>query len=125
VVDASAAVLALLNDGEARAELSSNALAAPHLIDAEIAHALRSQVLRRIVQASDGQRAIERWSRLGIERFAIVGVLDRVWELRPNLTGYDASYVAIAEALACPLLTADARLAAAPGPRCPVTVVRT
>lgn len=51
-------------------------------------------------------------------------MLDRIWELRDNLSAYDATYVAVAEALDAPLLTADARLARAPGPTCPVTVVR-
>ena len=53
----------------------------------------------------------------------IVGLLERVWALRDNLSAYDATYVAVAEALNCPLLTADARLARAPGPECPITVV--
>jgi predicted nucleic acid-binding protein len=62
---------------------------------------------------------------MGVQRFPVVGLLDRVWELRLNITGYDATYVAVAEALDCALLTADGRLARAPGPRCPITVVRT
>lgn len=53
----------------------------------------------------------------------MVSLLDRVWELRDNLTAYDASYVALAELLHCALLTADARLGRAPGIRCSVTVV--
>jgi predicted nucleic acid-binding protein len=53
-----------------------------------------------------------------------VGLLPRVWELRDNLSAYDATYVALAEALGCPLLTGDARLAAATGPNCPTMVVR-
>ena len=48
----------------------------------------------------------------------------RIWELRENLTGYDATYVALAEYLESPLLTADARLGNAPGPTCPITVVK-
>lgn len=47
-----------------------------------------------------------------------------MWELRDNLTAYDATYVALAEALDCKLLTADGRLAGAPGPRCTIAVVR-
>ncbi|MEZ5239295.1 MAG: hypothetical protein R2716_10245 [Microthrixaceae bacterium] len=54
----------------------------------------------------------------------MTGLLGRVWELRANLTGYDATYVALAEALGAPLVTADGRLARASGPRCVITVVR-
>jgi predicted nucleic acid-binding protein len=50
-------------------------------------------------------------------------MLDRVWELRDNLTAYDAAYVALAEAIDCPLVTVDARISHAPGLRCTVTVV--
>ena len=64
------------------------------------------------------------WGRLGIERFGVSGLLDRIWELRDDLSAYDATYVAVAETLDAPLLTADGRLARAPGPRCTVTVVR-
>ena len=58
-----------------------------------------------------------------MRRHAVFPLLSRVWELRDNLTAYDACYVALAEALRAPLLTADARLAAAAGIRCTVTVV--
>jgi predicted nucleic acid-binding protein len=57
-------------------------------------------------------------------RVPIAGLLDRIWELREELTASDATYVAVAEALEAPLLTADARLAQAPGPTCTITVVR-
>lgn len=124
VVDASAAVLGLLNDGDARARLTGEAVACPHLVDSEIVHALRSQVLRGDVDAALAQRAIDTWGRLGIRRIGIVGLLARMWALRENLSAYDATYVAVAEALDAALLTADARLARAPGPRCPITVVR-
>jgi predicted nucleic acid-binding protein len=124
VVDASAAVLGLLNDGDARRTIATDRLAAPHLVDSEIAQAIRAQVRRGAVGTADGHRALGQWARLGIERFAAIGLLDRVWELRDNLTSYDATYVALAEALDCALLTGDARLARAPGPKCPMTVVR-
>lgn len=58
-----------------------------------------------------------------MRRYAVHSLLDRVWELRDNLSAYDASYVALAEMLNCALLTADARLSRAPGTRCPITVV--
>lgn len=124
VVDASAAVLGLLNDGDARRSLASEAVAVPHLVDSEVANALRAQVLRRTVGEEDARTALDRWARLGIRRMPVVGLLARVWELRENLTAYDATYVALAEAIGCELLTADRRLASAPGPLCRIVVVR-
>lgn len=124
VVDASAAVTGLLGDGDARRHLAADDLAAPHLADAEIAQALRAHVRRGVLQPADAGRALDRWIRFGVRRYAGVGLLPRVWELRDNLSAYDATYVALAEALGCPLLTGDARLAAATGPNCPTVVVR-
>lgn len=57
------------------------------------------------------------------ERSPLLGLLDRVWELRDHVSAYDASYIALAEHLDCSLLTADGRLSRAPGTRCPITVV--
>ncbi len=124
VVDASAAVLALLSDGDARRMLATQSVAVPHLADSEVANALRAQVLREQVAADDAQTALNRWARLGLRRFGVAGLLARIWELRENVTAYDASYVALAEALGCELVTADARLTRAPGPTCAMTVVR-
>lgn len=124
VLDASAAVLALLNDGDARRSLGSERVAVPHLIDSEVGHTLRGQVLCGRVGAEEAGAVLARWARLGMHRFAVVGLLGRIWELRDNLSAYDASYVALAEALGCGLVTADARLARAPGPRCAITVIR-
>ena len=123
-MDASAAVLGLLNDGPARAALAEEAIVCPHLADSEIVHALRSQVRRGALDGSVAERALGVWARLGLERVAVSGLLGRIWELRENLSAYDATYVAVAETLDTPLLTADARLARAPGPTCPITVVR-
>lgn len=124
VLDASAAVLALLSDGDARRAVASQTVAVPHLADSEVTHALRGQVLRGSVRTDQAGAALVRWARLGLRRFAVVGLLGRIWELRENLSAYDASYVALAEALACELVTADARLARSPGARCAITVVR-
>ena len=124
VIDASAAVLGLMNDGEARAMLATQAAICPHLADSEVVHALRGQVLRGDLDVGAAERMIDVWQRLGIERVGVSGLLGRVWELRENLSAYDATYVALAEALESPLLTADGRLARAPGPQCTITVVR-
>jgi predicted nucleic acid-binding protein len=123
VLDASAAVSALLNAGEARAALADDSVHVPHLIDAEVASALRRQVRTRAIRPDDGWAALDTWRRLGVVRHPVTGLLDRVWDLRDNASAYDASYLALAEALDCAVVTADARLARVPGLRCPVTVV--
>jgi predicted nucleic acid-binding protein len=123
VVDASAAVAGVLNDGVARRTLAVERLHAPHLVDSEVASALRRRVGARQLEAAAGWSALDAWRRLGLTRYPVFGLLDRVWELRDNLSAYDASYVALAEQLDCPLLTADSRLSRAPGVRCTITVV--
>jgi predicted nucleic acid-binding protein len=123
VVDASAALAALLNDGQARQLVGRERLHAPHLIDSEIASALRRQILRSRVTATDGWNALDAWRRVALTRYPMVGLLNRVWELRDNLSAYDASYVSLAESLDCALVTADARLSNAAQLRCPITVV--
>ena len=123
VVDASAGLAALLNAGPARAAIGSEQLHAPHLIDSEVANGLRRRVAGGEIGSTQGWAALDVWRHLGIARYPVFALLDRVWELRENLSAYDASYVALAEELDCGLLTADARLARAPGVRCTVAVV--
>lgn len=123
VADASAAVAALVSDGIARQRLGQGAIHAPHLIDYEVASALRNRVMRGVITEGSGQRALMQWRKVGVERYPAGGLVARIWELRANLTAYDASYAALAEALGCPLVTADGRLANAPGVRCEVQVV--
>jgi predicted nucleic acid-binding protein len=123
VVDASAAVAGLLNNGPARQALSGQQLNAPHLVDAEVASVLRRHVSARQLTAEQGWAALDVWRHLGLTRYALHPLLDRIWQLRDNLSAYDAGYVALAELLNCPLLTADARLTRAAGLRCTVSVV--
>jgi predicted nucleic acid-binding protein len=123
VVDASAALSALLNAGPARGTLASEQLHAPHLIDSEVASGLRREIAADRLDADAGWTVLDAWRRLGMTRYPVFSFLDRVWELRENLSAYDASSVALAELLGCTLLTADARLSRAPGTRCPITVV--
>lgn len=123
VLDASTALSGLLNAGPARNALADEQLHAPHLVDSEVANGLRRQVVVQRIAADDGWAALDTWRRLGLTRYAIHGLLGRVWELRENLSAYDAGYVALAESLGCTLVTADARISRAPGVRCPVTVV--
>ncbi|WP_235927939.1 type II toxin-antitoxin system VapC family toxin [Goekera deserti] len=123
MLDASAALAALLNDGPARRMVAVEQLHAPHLVDSEVASGLRRGVAGgrlTVAQASDALRV---WQQLGVTRYPGVGLLDRVWELRENVTAYDATYVALAELLDCALVTADARLSRAPALGCPLTVV--
>ncbi len=124
VLDAPAAVLGLLNDGEARSALTREDIAIPHLADSEVANALRGQERRGDLDGDRALAALSVWARLGLRRFGASASLGRVWELRENLTASDATYVALAEMLDCHLMTADARLARAPGPRCPITIIR-
>jgi predicted nucleic acid-binding protein len=123
VVDASAALEALLHDGPARRALGDEQLHAPHLIDTEVAGALRRRVMVQGMDAATGWHALDTWRRLGLTRYPMGPLLDRVWELRDNATAYDAAYLSLAERLDCVLLTADMRLGGVPGIRCPVTVV--
>jgi predicted nucleic acid-binding protein len=123
VVDASAAMFALLSSGPARQIVALEQLHVPHLVDSELASALRRRVAARRLDAERAWNALDTWRHLGMTRYPVFSVLDRVWELRDNVSAYDGSYVALAESLGCALLTADERLARAPGVRCPVTVV--
>ncbi len=123
VVDASAAVEALIHDGEARRRLEAERASAPHLIDAEVMHALRGLAARGVLDDVSAHRAVRRWRTTPIQRFGVHGLVDRVWALRHNVSAYDACYVALAEALDRPLLTADQRLSAVPALPCPVTLV--
>jgi predicted nucleic acid-binding protein len=101
-------------------------LHAPHLLDVEILSALR-----RVVAAGDAppvraEEAVTDLLDLPVERYAHDGLIPRIWELRENFSAYDATYVALAEAIAddgAPLLTADARLARAAGAHTTVRVV--
>ncbi len=126
VVDASALVVAV-GDSTARNIDALHRIAdgatAPHLVDAEVGQALRGLVLRRRIAAGDARTSLLAAQRLVVRRFVHGPLAGRAWELRENLTFYDALYVALAEVQGLPLLTADARLAAADGPRCPIQVV--
>jgi len=120
VLDASAAVELLLNTPAGRRVSSrlddeTEVIHAPHLIDIEVAQVLRRHVLHGLVTDARAVRALDRWRDLDMERYAHTPLLDRVWQLRHNVSAYDAVYVALAEALFSPLVTGDARLARAPG----------
>ena len=128
MLDASAALAAFLGTGvnftsiRARIEAPGESLHAPHLLDVEMPHALRGLVLRGDVSRARSEEVREDFASLRWSRYSHVAFLDRIWELKDNLTAYDAAYVALAETLSAPLVTTDARLARAPGIRAEVEV---
>jgi predicted nucleic acid-binding protein len=122
VLDATVVVAALLDAGPegdwARDVLVAGPLAAPHLLPVEVANVLRRASDRGEIGADSAALAHAELLALPVELFPYEGVGDRVWELRHNVTCYDAWYVALAEALDAPLATLDDRLTTAPGLRC-------
>lgn len=127
VVDANVLATALGDDGpdgdRARARLRSERLSAPELIDLEITSALRRQVRAGAMDARRARLALADLAAVPLRRAPHRPLLDRCWELRDNFTVYDASYIALAEALGVTLLTGDRRLAAGPGPQCGIEVL--
>jgi predicted nucleic acid-binding protein len=128
VVDASVLAVALADDGQdgdhARARLRAEQLTAPGLVDLEVASVWRRQIRDGAMDARRAALALADLAALPLRRAAHQPLLARCWELRDNLTIYDASYVALAEALELTLLTGDGRLARSTGPRCPIEVLR-
>ena len=128
VLDASAALELLLRAADrpglvARILRSGESIAAPHLLDLEVAQVLRRFVVAGELTAARAREAIEDHLAMGIARYPHDGLLDRIWELRVNCTAYDAAYVALAEALDAVLVTCDRRLADVPGVRVAVEVI--
>ena len=128
VVDASVLATALGDDGpdgdNARARLRGERLSAPELVDLEVTSVLRRQVQAGEVDARRAALALADLAALPLRRARHRPLLARCWELRNNLTIYDASYIALAEALDVTLLTGDERLARAPGPHCHIEILR-
>jgi predicted nucleic acid-binding protein len=127
VADTSALLPALVDAGSAgeaaRAALNVSDLIAPALIDVELVHALRGRVRGGKLEARIAVQAIADLRRIPMERCDMLPLLDRVWQLRENLTAYDATFVALAEAFDAVLVTGDERLAKSTGPRCGFQVV--
>ena len=96
---------------------------APAILPAEVASAIRGLVLGGQLTVARAGQARARLRRSRITLHAFMPFEERVWELRTNLTVYDAWYAALAERLGVPLVTTDARVAAAPGLQCPVDLV--
>ncbi|MBA3431177.1 MAG: type II toxin-antitoxin system VapC family toxin [Actinobacteria bacterium] len=120
VLDASAAVDLLLQIqpnasvvGE-RLNHAGESLHTPAIFDAEVLQVLRRYSLRRLLTASRARQAFDDLTDLRIIRYPYVPLLGRMWDLRNNLSAFDAAYITLAEALDAPLVTTDTRLARAP-----------
>lgn len=129
VVDASVLANALADDGSdgtaARARLAGDGdLAAPDLVDVETVAVLRKRWMAGDLSRNRFSTAIDDLEDLDMSRYPTLPLMRRAFELRNNVTVYDAVYVALAERLDWVLITADQRLASAPGVSCPVEVLR-
>ena len=127
VVDASAILEVLLRTPaapaiEERLFERGETLHAPHLVDLEVLQVLRRYAAAGEISAERAGEALDDLAAFRLRRWAHDALALRIWELRQNLTAYDAAYIALAEALGAPLLTRDRRLASAPGIRARVEV---
>jgi len=126
VVDASALVALLVDAGETgeavASAVASHELHSPDLALAETANVLRRQELAGRLQPVEATLAHADLLELPLRTWPYAALAERSWELRGSLTAYDASYVVVAELLGAPLVTLDARLSRALGPRCPFLV---
>ena len=123
VADSSVVVALIHNFGPTTERLwasvgDSPDLHAPHVIDLEVLNALRRAVRHRTLRDGEASVALLVLDDLALAKYPHEPLLERVWELRDNLTAYDASFVALAETLEVPLFTTDAGIAHAPGVRC-------
>lgn len=129
VIDASVLAVALIDDGldgdVVRQRLRGGQLAAPSLIDLEVTSVWRGLARGGHLDPRRVGLALDDLRDLPIQRVEHTPLLARCWELRDNLTIYDAAYVALAEALQAPLLTGYGRLSRSTGPRCAIEVIKT
>lgn len=112
VVDASAMVEALvgISPDEQLLDAISGEMAAPELLDTEVLGVLRGLVLGNVISQAVAEQAIDTYYRFCINRYTMRPIAKRVWSLRHQYTAYDASYIALAEALGIPLVTCDKKL---------------
>lgn len=122
VVDASVLVAALIDTGPegrwAVSLFSRGGLTAPEILPAETSNALRRLELSGRISVAEATLAYGDLQRLDLELFPFAPLAQRIWDLRHRITIYDAWYVALAEALECPLATLDNKLAGAGGVAC-------
>lgn len=124
VVDASVLLDALLDHAKpgeaARRAIAGHAIAGPEHLRVETFHVIRRLVVAGKVTEPAGKRAVTRLGQLSVQTVPTTALLDRMWQLRHNLTGYDAAYVAAAEHLQIDLLSRDEGIHTAPGLSCPL-----
>lgn len=118
VLDASAAIEWLLQTPSGRRiddriYLNGESLHAPHLIDIEVIHVLRRLVRLSAISVRRADEAVKDFIDLRVTRYSHVLFIDRIWELRDNLSAYDAAYAALAEELGATLITHDSKFASA------------
>ncbi|WP_417509713.1 type II toxin-antitoxin system VapC family toxin [Microbacterium sp.] len=125
VVDASVVVNSLLGvlEPETLSTIKQSQLGAPDILDVEVASALRGLWLGHKLNDAALHEAVEDLGEFAATRFTSTLLVPRAIRLRANLSVYDATYVALAEALECTLLTRDRRIAEAPGIQCAVEVI--
>jgi predicted nucleic acid-binding protein len=128
VVDASAVLDVLLRRSitleiEERLFSPGESWHAPHIVDLEVAQVLRRHTTVGDMTPERGRQALDDLSALPLTRYRHDVLLPRIWELRHNATAYDAAYLALAEALAAPLVTRDVRLAGIPGHRAAIELL--
>jgi len=127
VLDASVAVTALTEPGSPAADLLSDSDAvfqAPSIFDVEVVSALRGLVRGGKYDREAAADLIADLVILPVERWHTSALLPRIWQLRENLTPYDAAYVALAELTGATLLTGDERITAAPALRCEIRIIK-
>lgn len=128
VVDASVLVAFYAADDPRRGAVVSrlsvgDAFFAPAHLDAEVVSALRGLSRSSPVLRAAAPAALRHLTGLPVRRMPLAPLLQRVWELRDNLTAYGAAYVSLAERLGAPLVTCDGRLARASGPACSIQLI--
>ncbi|MGB4778568.1 type II toxin-antitoxin system VapC family toxin [Microbacterium sp.] len=128
VLDNSAAVELLLSlpagaDVRGQLDAAQWQIAAPQQLILEVRQVLRRRVAAGLSTIADADEALHLLDVLGVHFFDHESVAERVWQLRENLTAYDAAYVALAEAIGVPLVTTDSRLASAPGNNAEILLV--
>jgi predicted nucleic acid-binding protein len=129
VVDASVLANVIADDGpdgkRARTEIrAAGDLAAPDLVDVETVAVLRKRWLAGTITQGRFSTALDDLEQIAVDRYPTLPLMRRAFELRANVTSYDAAYVALAEVLGCELLTGDVRLGNTPGPRCVIRVLQ-